>query len=332
MAVYTVLDQLDIETLIKPFGIGPLLSFKGAADGVENTTYFISTDHSQLNNKEYTADQQDYVITLFEELETKHLDYYVDLTTALADNHLPVPAPLTDYNGKAVQEVQGKPALLFPKAPGQHPQHLHPQQCHNLGVAMAKMHLVSRTLDLYHNGNRSFGWLAQRVEQIKGCLGEKDRSLLDQEIAHFANLLDSQPDLPQGIIHNDLFTDNTLFEGDQLTAIIDFYNACNGFLLHDLAIAVNDWCSEKNGSINTERYHALISGYQGLRPFTEQEHKHWADFLRINATRFWVSRLAAIHLPESAQRKGGLNQHKDPEQYKTILLQRINQTLPLSAD
>jgi homoserine kinase type II len=329
MAVYTVLDQHDIEAIITPFGIGPVLQFEGAADGIENTTYFITTDHSQSLADELTADEQHYVLTIFEELEAQSLDFYVSVIASLESQGLPVPAPLRDYNGNYTQTVQGKPALLFPKAEGSHPGQLTLEQCREIGGFLARMHRVSRTLDLDNPGNRSFDWLKQLSQKVMDQLDEKEQQLLSQEISHFEAVPDN---LPRGVIHNDLFRDNTLFLDNQLNAVIDFYNAGNGLLLSDLAIVVNDWCSEPDGSINPERYQAVVEAYHTERPFVAAEQTYWNDVLRISATRFWVSRLAAQLVPKQSHRTGSLVQYKDPSQYKAILLQHITASHQLPMD
>lgn len=325
MAVYTVLDQHEIEQLIEPMGIGPLISFSGAPDGIENTTYFITTDHSTLSNKEHNANERRYVITIFETMEANDLDYYVSLTQMLANSGLPVPAPVTDYNGMAIQTVKDKPALIFHHARGEHPKPLTVEHCQTLGEVLAKMHLATQSTELFHLGNRHFHWLKAEAADVSNCLGDSHAALISQQIDTFAAILEKQPNLPQGIIHNDLFSDNTLFDGEELTGIIDFYNASNSYLLHDLAIVVNHWCSEPDGTLDAERYQALMASYQTHRPLTDSEWQYWPDFLRINATRFWVSRLSASQ-KRSDSPKGTLSCYKNPDEFKVLLQKRLAMT------
>lgn len=323
MAVYTVLDQQEIEQLIEPMGIGPLIDFSGAPDGIENTTYFITTDQSALSNKERHSNKRRYVITVFEAMEAKDLGYYVSLTQMLANKGLPVPAPVTDYNGQAIQQIKDKPALIFHHARGKHPSPITPEHCYAIGDALAKMHIATQSTDLFHIGNRHFDWLQAEAEAVSQFLDKSDKSLLQQQIESFAAILEKQPDLPKGIIHNDLFSDNTLFDGDELTGIIDFYNASNSYLLHDLAIVVNHWCSDADGSIDQTRYQALMQSYQTHRPLTDSEWQYWPEFLRINATRFWVSRLSAAQKRVDSP-KGTLSCYKNPDEFKVLLQKRIN--------
>ncbi len=326
MAVYTVLERDQIESLIKPFGIGPLIDYQGVAEGIENTNYFITTDHSHLADEELTDPQQQYVLTLFEELEPEDLPFYVQLTTAFNHGELPVPCPLTDYNGDALQLVNNKPALLFPRAKGEFPTVVSSRHCEIIGEALARMHLLSQQLPLQHKGNRNIEWLKTAANQALAFVEPKEEQLIHQQVDELIALIETKPDLPVGIVHSDLFRDNTLFDGDELNGIIDFYNASTDYLLLDLAVTVNDWCSNADGSLNQSLSTPLLQAYASQRPFHAAERAHWNTFLRVYAMRFWVSRLLAQHLPRGGHHRATLQTHKDPNQYKAILLQRISQT------
>ena len=97
------------------------------------------------------------------------------------------------------------------------------------------------------------------------------------------------------MIHADLFRDNALFEGNKLTGLIDFYYACNDVLLYDVAVTLNDWCSQQDGSVSEEKARALLGAYNKVRPISNAEEQAWPVMLRAAALRFWLSRLQDLH-------------------------------------
>ena len=322
MAVYTVLDREEVEAFIAPYGIGPLLSFEGVAAGVENSNYFISTDASAIASELHTNPKNEYVLTIFEEIAAADLLFYARLTTMLNGKGLPVPCPIRDADGEAVHYVQGKPAMLVPKVKGEHPQLPSQGQCQAIGSALARCHLACLGWPESHAGNRDFPWLKRTAQTMASQLAPDEKELL-KELPHFEQQLERHPDLPKAVIHGDLFRDNALFEGDTLTGLIDFNSAGEGFLLMDLAVVINDWCSRPDGSLDTLRSDAILETYRQIRPVTADEQQLWGDFLRIAALRFWVSRRYTQLNPTGNHRPGGLVVIKDPQQFRDILAQRI---------
>lgn len=329
MAVYTVLDRADVETFIKPFGIGPLIDFQGVAEGIENTNYFITTDQSDLPSETQTQPEGHFVLTIFEAIPAAELGFYIDLTSLLNVKGLPVPCPLKNADGQALQMLQDKPALLLPRISGSHPDTPSVEQCQAVARTLAGIHAVCLQSTLNHESGRNLDWLHRIATQLTPRLSADDQSLLE-ELPRFQQQTLHHPDLPRHIIHSDLFRDNVLFKGDELTAIIDFNSAGNGYLLFDLAVVVNDWCSTADGSLDLPLAQATLAAYQQVRPLTNDEKSLWNDFLRIAASRFWLSRLEVQLKLESHHRSSGLVDHKDPQQYKTILLHRINHPMVAS--
>ena len=338
MAVYTVLERQEIEDFIRPFGIGPLIDFEGVAAGIENTNYFVSADQSDFPSELRTAPTRHYVLTIFEAVDEQDLAFFIQLTTLLNLRGLPVPCPLQDADGAAMQRIQGKPALLTPKLEGEHPCQPNPEQCRSLGETLAKVHQACIESGLQHPSIRSLQWLDNCAADLNHYLDnatpgpaaldpdllcDADRELLD-EIPRFQQWVANHPKLPKAVIHGDLFRDNTLFDEDRLTGLIDFNSAGSGYLMYDLAVVVNDWCSQADGSLNQALAKALLGAYQQIRPFNDEEKPLWNDFLRIAAARFWISRLHVQLQPQASHRPGGLVELKDPQEYKNILLQRIH--------
>lgn len=323
MAVYTVLERADIEALIQPFGIGPLIDFEGVAAGIENTNYFFRTDQSEMPSELQTQPIQAYSLTLYESASLVELKFFIALTTTLNQQKLPVPCPLKDVDGEAIQLFQQKPVLIVPWARGSHPHKPTLAQCQQMATTLAHIHQACLSLQIQHDSSHNLNWAEQCAQRLKTVLNSDDVALLN-ELPRFKQRCQSHPDLATAIIHGDLFRDKALFDGDELTGIIDFNNAGTGHLMFDLAVLVNDWCSTADGELDPALYHAVVTAYQQQRPLSADEQKLWPDFLRVAAARFWISRLFNKHFPDKGRdRPGSLVELKNPDEYRKILLARI---------
>jgi homoserine kinase type II len=321
MAVYTVLEESDVASFVSRYGVGSLDSYQGIGDGIENTNYFVSTDVSQLASEISTAERRDFVLTVFEELKRSDVEFYLKWLQVLNDGGLPVAAALVDSFGCNLQTVEGKPAALFPRANGGHLNDVNAEQAFSAGAVMAKMHRIAEQHSDQHHSPKDFAWVEQSIAKLMPLIAADDAALLNdswqQAIAEL-----QQYTLPCGIIHTDLFRDNALFDGDQVSCILDFYSAGNGRFGYDLAVLVNDWASDNDGELNDQKHRAIIAGYDSVRPRSDDEVAAWPLLMQLAAMRFWVSRLTSIHLPSLDHRPGALTQTKNPEQFKAILLKR----------
>ncbi len=113
-----------------------------------------------------------------------------------------------------------------------------------------------------------------------------------------------------------------MFLDNNLTGVIDFYYACNGYYLYDLAIIVNDWCLKKDFKIDLDRQEALLKSYNAIRKIEDIEVNEWPKVLRHAALRFWLSRLHDKFFPTD----GEITHQLNPDEFKSILLDRINST------
>lgn len=309
MAVYTVLTVAEIDALLQPCGIGPVIAARGISEGIENSNYAVTA-----------GDGKEYVLTIAEAQSFEDLDFIVRLTGLLQAQGLPVPAPLRTREGRAVFAVRDKPAVLVPKISGEHPLQPTASQCRVVGAALAHFHRITTDSGLVHSGHRGLAWLRATAARVRPQLAPAGQALLNAELANLDFLAEVRPELPQAIIHGDLFRDNTLFEGERLTALIDFFSAGTGFLLFDLAVVANDWCARPDGRLERSCYQRLLDGYREVRPPTAAEQRYWPNLLRLAALRFWVSRLfETATRPETA---------KDPGQYLHILQLRIAEPEP----
>jgi homoserine kinase type II len=183
------------------------------------------------------------------------------------------------------------------------------------------MHIAGEKFQSKRPSERGPTWRQQMAEMLLPHLDDEPAKLLRNELAFQAGY--TELDLPSGVTHSDLFRDNALFDGDELKGIIDFYYACDEYLLYDLAVAVNDWCVAEDGKLEASRYHALMTAYIERRSLSETEQANWNLVLRAAALRFWLSRLQDKLFP----REGELTQIKDPDYFLNILQQHRHSAL-----
>ncbi|MWJ28644.1 homoserine kinase [Halomonas sp. ZH2S] len=314
MAVFTPLGDAQVAAFLESFDVGTLTTLKGVAGGTENSTFFVTTDRREL------------VLTLFEQGEHEELPFFVDLLDYLDEHRLPVPGTIHDREGIALHSLAGKPALLFPRLPGRHPEAPNLNQCQALGDTLGRMHVISQHFPGHRPNPRDLHWMRAMHHKVLIYLSPDDQNLMKDEVDAFESAFIEHPVLPQGALHGDLFRDNTLFEGDKLGGIIDFYNGCTGDLLFDLAIVINDWATQDDGHLNEERHDAILQAYQARRPLNADERAVWPVMLRMTALRYWLSRLLVVYVDPPAH---DLTPH-DPERFRTILKTRLaHGALPL---
>ncbi|MCQ4319015.1 homoserine kinase [Stutzerimonas stutzeri] len=305
MSVFTPLQREELEVFLAPYGLGRLRDFEGIAAGSENSNFFISLE------------QGEYVLTLIERGPRQDLPFFIELLDVLHRAGLPVPYALRTDRGEALRTLAQKPALLQPRLAGKHVRAPNPHQCAEVGRLLARLHLATRDHIIERRSDRGLDWMQEEGPSLALALDAAQMPLLRDSLAEIAELKPKLLALPRANLHADLFRDNLLFEGSHLTGVIDFYNACSGPMLYDIAIALNDWCSHPNGEIDETRSQALLAAYSSLRRFTPAEAELWQPMLRVACVRFWLSRLIA------AQTFAGQPVLiKDPDEFRRMLSAR----------
>jgi homoserine kinase type II len=307
MSVFTPLERPELEAFLAPYELGRLRDFQGIAAGSENSNFFVSLERGE------------YVLTLIERGPSGDLPFFIDLLDVLHGAGLPVPYALRTTAGEALRSLAGKPALLQPRLAGKHVHAANPHHCQEVGALLARIHLATRAQPLPRKSDRGLDWMLAEGPSLALQLPDDQLPLLRDALAEIQTLKPRLLALPQANLHADLFRDNVLFDGNHLAGVIDFYNACSGPMLYDLAIALNDWCSHEDGSLDPKRAQALLGAYAALRPFNAAEAELWPAMLRIACVRFWLSRLIAsqsfagqdvlIHDPDEFRRRLAQRQH-----------------------
>ena len=310
MAVFTEVSTTEASDLLSRLQLGSLTALRGIEGGIENTNYFL------------TSDRGEYVLTLFERLSAEQLPFYLHLMKHLAHAGIPVPDPQADQSGDILHAVAGKPAAVVNKLRGKSqlsPQAVH---CAALGDMLARMHLAGRGYDRQQPNLRGLDWWNETVPVVLPYVDASQAALLQSELAYQNHVAASSAyaALPRGPVHADLFRDNAMFDGEELTGFFDFYFAGVDTWLFDLAVCLNDWCIDlPTGTHHAGRATALLQAYQAVRPLTADERALLPALLRAGALRFWVSRLWDFHLPREASM---LKPH-DPTHFERVLRERL---------
>jgi homoserine kinase type II len=301
MAVYTEVSDEELSTFIASYGLGELLSFKGIAEGVENTNYIVHTTHGP------------FILTLYERRTAREdLPFFLGLMEHLAARCVSCPTPVRDLKGRNLNELAGRPAALVTFLEGFWVRRPMTAHCAAVGRALAALHMGGEGFALQRaNALGPSGWrplydrFADRADEIAPDLG----ALIAGELAH---LKDHWPKgLPVGVIHADLFPDNVFFLGDRLSGLIDFYFACNDMLAYDVAICLNAWCFEVDHSFNVTKARALLNAYARQRALSADEQAALPLLARGAALRFLLTRLVDwLNVPP-----GALVKPKDPLEY-----------------
>lgn len=304
MSVYTPVTAEQLINFLKFYRIGNLVEFRGIEDGIDNTNYFLKTTTG------------DYVLTLFETVNSEELPFFLELLHDLQQLNIECPQPQQDKEGHYFRLLQSKATAIFSRLKGRSVLEPSLMQCAAIGSELGKIHQAGLHFPKRRKNEMDIVWCRQTFANLQDKLSFEDKNLIStfflNESRHTIN------SLPKGIIHADLFKDNVLFDEDKVSGILDFYLACYDDLLLDLAITTNDWCQHQ-GQLQAEKVKALVSAYQQQRPLTANEKKYWAYMLQKAALIFWLSRLENQYFP----RKAELTVIKDPNIYKQIFIQNL---------
>ncbi len=281
MAVYTEVRDDELAAFVSTYDIGEVTSFKGIAEGVENSNYLLKTD------------QDDFILTLYEKrVNREDLPFFIGLMEHLAAKGIACPTPVKDRNGQTLRELAGRPCALISFLEGMWVRRPLPHHCSELGKALAEMHLAA----LDYNGTRAntlslYDWrpLFEQSKPQADTVQDGLAAEIDEELTRLE--ADWPSGLPQGVIHADMFPNNVFFMGDKLSGIIDYYFACNDAFTYDIAICLNAWCFEHDGAFNTTKARAMLASYGAVRPLLKSEFDALPLMARGASVRFLLTRL-----------------------------------------
>ena len=304
MAVYTKLSEYDLKNFFSKYSLGKLIDYKEIKEGIENTNYFIKTEKNK------------YILTLYEKrVDEKDLPFFISLMRNLYDKKFPSPEPIINKNGNYISEIVKKKASVVSFLEGSSKKILSANECYEVGVNTATLHSITKNLSGKRKNKLSINSWRQIYNNVKkDC--SKIHPKLTEVIEKNLNAIETNwpKNIPIGIIHADLFSDNIFFKENKVSGIIDYYFSCNDFYAFEIAICLNALCFEgisENLSFNVTKAKKFIEGYSVIRKLTEDEKKSLKILCQGAAMRFLLTRVFDyLNLTE-----GALVKIKDPVEY-----------------
>ena len=304
MAVYTKLSKGNLNEFFLKYDLGQIVSYKGIKEGIENTNYFIQTNKKK------------FILTIYERrVEEKDLPFFMSLMRNIYDSNFPSPEPMINKNGNYITEILGKKAAIVSFINGSAKKNLSPDNCYQVGVQTAKLHLITKNLNGKRENKLSIKTWRKIYQNIRKDCSKIHKDLPTIIERNLDEIESGWPkNIPSGIIHADLFPDNIFFENEKLTGIIDFYFSCNDFYAFEIAVCLNALCFEgisENLSFNVTKAKKFIDGYSSIRQLSENEKNSLKILSQGAAMRFLLTRVFDyLNLIE-----GAIVKVKDPIEY-----------------
>ncbi|MDJ0881724.1 MAG: homoserine kinase [Gammaproteobacteria bacterium] len=306
MSVFTRLSCADVKAFLQNYDCGDLIQFDEIIEGVTNSNFRLKTTKGT------------FILTVYEQLDTATLQSLHDLQNLWHEKGLNCAKVIKNDRLNTLSKLHQKPAALVEHLPGSTHFKISSTLCKQVGLTLARIHLSPQPQDFNRNNPRGFDWMLGMAKRIYHNLSTVDQTILDEELnflRHFSSLA-----LPAGAIHADFFPDNVLVHEDHIQGFIDLDFACREIYLFDICVAINAWCNDDQGQLNRLLMRDLLTAYTSLRPLNQEENLAIPMMLRATALRFWLSRLYDHIYLEGSEKI----QHKDPQEFKNILLNRRN--------
>ena len=305
MAVFTKLEKKEIKNFLKNYSIGSLISYDGIMEGIENTNYKIITTNNE------------YILTIFEKrVNPTDLPFFMKLQKDLAAHGFDCPLPIENNSGSSINVLKEKSAVIISFLDGKQLESVLPHHCREVGSMIARFTNITKSSKLMREnsmGINSWENILVKCKENNTNLYNTYLETLEKELSFLKK--NWPKNLPEAIIHADLFQDNIFFKEDKISGVIDFYFSCKDFIVYEIALSINAWCFDLTNGFQHKNYLSLINGFNEHSTLKNDEMKALNILLRGAAVRILVTRLHdKIFHPEDA-----LVIPKDPKEYLNIL-------------
>ncbi|HEY3797869.1 MAG TPA: homoserine kinase [Caulobacteraceae bacterium] len=305
MAVYTDISDAELEAFLALYDIGAPISFKGIAEGVENSNFLLETDRGR------------FFLTIYERrVRREDLPFFLGFMQHLAQHGFPSATPIPDRQGALLNELRGKPAALVSFLTGISVRRPDVAHCRQAGEGLGWLHRAGEGFTGRRANDLGHAAWAGVFEPLRGAADDLKPGLADMIAGDVAMLAQRWPSgLPEGVVHADYFPDNVFFREGRFSAAFDFYFAAWDALAYDIGVALNAWCFEPDGSFNVTAGRAFVAGYETRRALSADERRALPILAHGAALRFFLTRLHDW----GATPAGALVRPKDPREYERKL-------------
>ena len=322
MAVYTKFNQNKINEILSNYNLGELNNFKGIEEGIENTNYFLS-----ISNKKF-------ILTVYEKrVKSKDLPFFSDLMSSLNKAGFKCPTPVTNKKNETITDYEGKKLMIVSFLEGKAKKNLSPFNCKSIGIEVAKMHQITKNFKFTRKNDLSVRSWRSIFSQVKDKCNKIHPELPSLIEANLLSIEKEWPkNLPSGIFHADLFSDNIFFKNNKFSGFIDFYFSCNDFYAFEIAICFNALCFDgmkQNLSFNVTKAKKLMEGYNEVRKISKDEKVAIKVLSQGAALRFLLTRVfdyintvndAVVKIKDPEEYLKRLEFHKNAKSFEDYLI------------
>ena len=306
MSVYTKITKDALSDHLENYSIGQLVDLEGISDGIENTNYLLTTTRNK------------YIFTIFENINNNIAEKYLNFMNHLHGQKFKCALVESTNTKQLCISISNKPSAIIQKLDGKSISETNESHCESVGELLSEFHQKSSNFKPMLINLRDLTWKIETIKKLNGLISKKQADIINESLK--LDRLLSEKKLPIGKIHADLFRDNVLFNNNIISGMIDFYYSCDDILLYDIAVAVNDWCTASDGSINKRKLKKLLIGYEKNRKIEDMERECFPFALASAGLRFYLSRLHDLNFPKI----GEMTHIKDPSFFENILLKNLN--------
>ena len=322
MAVYTKIEKEEINKILLNYKLGKLKRFEGIKEGIENTNYSIETEKGK------------YILTIYERrVKETDLPFFSNLMFELSKNGFNCPKPILNKDNNYISDFNSKKLMIVSFLDGKSKSNLSPFECKIVGNQIAKLHRITKNFKFIRKNDLSVRSWRSIFSQVKDKCNKINPELPKLIEANLINIEKEWPkNLPSGIIHADLFSDNIFFKNNKFSGFIDFYFSCNDFYAFEIAVCFNALCFDgvkQNLSFNVTKATKLMEGYNEVRKISKDEKIAIKVLSQGAALRFLLTRVfdylnkvddAVVKIKDPEEYLKRLEFHKNAKSFEDYLI------------